>query len=150
MSAYQVYVASSWRNPLQAEVVRLLRASGFEVYDFMDADGFRWSSIDPEWRSWTADQYVAALEHPLAKKGFKRDMDALEACDACVLVLPSGRSAHLEMGWAAGRAKVTALWTHDGEEPELMASMCDLVTPSLAAIVEFLYEKKKRKGETHI
>ena len=32
-------------------------------------------------------------------------VEALRACDGCVLVLPSGRSAHLEAGWAAGAGK---------------------------------------------
>ncbi len=30
----RIYVASSWRNIYQREVVRLLRAAGHEVYDF--------------------------------------------------------------------------------------------------------------------
>lgn len=30
----KIYVASSWRNSIQAEIVAALRAEGHEVYDF--------------------------------------------------------------------------------------------------------------------
>lgn len=30
----KIYVASSWRNPFQQEVVNILRDLGHEVYDF--------------------------------------------------------------------------------------------------------------------
>lgn len=30
----KIYVASSWRNPYQPEVVAALRKTGYEVYDF--------------------------------------------------------------------------------------------------------------------
>jgi hypothetical protein len=54
-----------------------------------------------------ATQIVRMLSHPAAEDGFALDMGALEWCDACVLVLPCGRSAHLEAGWAAGAGKFT-------------------------------------------
>jgi nucleoside 2-deoxyribosyltransferase len=49
-------------------------------------------------------------------------MDALEDCDACVLVMPCGRSAHLEAGFAIGAGKPTAILISEGE-PELMYKM---------------------------
>lgn len=109
----RIYVASSWRNPWQPGVVALLREVGHEVYDFRQPvpgeDGFRWSEIDGGWQSWEPHVYRAALKHPVAEHGFKRDVDALRGCDACVLVLPCGASAHLELGWACGAGKRTAV-----------------------------------------
>src|SRR5689334_23347554 len=93
----KIYVASSWRNTLHPEIVTLLRSEGHDVYNFRhptpDSMGFSWSEIDPEWQDWTPRQYREALEHPIAKRGFSFDMTALQECDACLLVLPSGRSA---------------------------------------------------------
>lgn len=47
----KIYVASSWRNPFQQEVVNILRDLGHEVYDFKNPPhgngGFQWSDIDP-------------------------------------------------------------------------------------------------------
>lgn len=49
------------------------------------------------------------------------DRDALHWCDTCVLVLPCGRSAHLEAGYAAGQGKRTIfMLSQDKFEPELM------------------------------
>lgn len=102
----KIYVASSWRNAIQPEVVITLRLDGHVVYDFKNPrkgySGFSWSEIDPKWKEWSASQYVAALDHPKAKHGFASDFNAMKWADVCVLVLPCGRSAHLELGWMAG------------------------------------------------
>lgn len=130
----KIYVASSWRNILQPGVVGALRAAGHEVYDFRNPapgnGGFSWSSIDSNWQTWTPDQHRAALQHPIAKAGFKFDMDALRGCDCCVLVLPCGRSAHLELGWAVGAGKKTVVLEFESIEPDLMYLMCDRLCTS--------------------
>lgn len=120
-----IYVASSWRNQYQPRIVSMLRSDGHVVYDFRNPrpgdNGFAWSEIDPNWQTWTAEQYRNALRSPVARAGFKSDFDAMKWADVGVLVLPCGRSAHLELGWMAGAGKRTIILTGDGEEPELMA-----------------------------
>lgn len=100
----RIYVASSWRNTFQPEVVRTLRADGHKVYDFMDSEGFQWSEVDEHWKEWPQDipKYLKGLDHPRANRGFHRDMSNLVSCDACVYVMPCGVSASLEAGWACG------------------------------------------------
>ncbi len=98
----KIYVATSWRNEYQPGVVAVLRKAGFDVYDFRDEEGFSWRTVDPNWQAWTPIEYINGLAHPFAERGYKRDMDALIACDACVYVLPCGPSASLEMGFARG------------------------------------------------
>ncbi len=138
----RIYVASSWRNPLQSEVVSALSSDGHQVYDFRNPSpsrrGFSWSEIDPNWKHWSAAGYRAALDHPIAKAGFASDFNAMKWADVFVLVLPCGRSAHLELGWAAGQGKQTMILTRDGEEPELMAKMCDHICTSLDEVREIL------------
>ncbi len=115
---------------VQPAVVKLLRAEGHLVYDFKHPEpgnnGFHWSEIDSDWQDWDSTDFRAGLCHELANEGFKMDMDALRACDACVLVLPCGRSAHLEVGWAAGAGKKSIIY-YPPEirtvEPELMYKM---------------------------
>ena len=120
----KIYVASSWRNILQPAIVSMLRNCGHDVYDFRNPapgqNGFSWREIHPNWEQWTPQQYREALRHPIALAGFKFDMDALQACDACVLVLPSGRSASFEFGWAVGAGKRGAVVMFEHCEPELM------------------------------
>ena len=105
----RIYVASSWRNAYYPEVVRRLLEAGHQLYDFRNPPdgkgGFFWKDIGPDWQEWSVSQYVQSLKHPWAEYGFKRDYDAMKDSDACVLVLPCGRSAHSEAGWMAGRGK---------------------------------------------
>src|SRR5262245_14946747 len=107
----KIYVASSWRCPYQPTVVEALKKVGHEVYDFKNPRpgdyGFAWQSIDPEWEEWDNGAFRAALKNPIAERGFELDFDAMKWADACVLVMPCGRSAHLELGWCAGAGKKT-------------------------------------------
>lgn len=125
----KIYVASSWRNEIQNAVVNILRMNGHEVYDFKNPRegdiGFSWSEIDEQWQGWTPAAFRFALEDPIAKSGFKSDFDAMEWADACVLVLPCGRSAHLEAGWFVGRGKPLIIYVPNDIqiEPELMYLM---------------------------
>lgn len=142
-----IYVASSWRNELQQEIVRLLREAGHEVYDFKNPapgnNGFHWSEIDPQWSTWSPQQFKDGLCHEIAGAGFWSDMNALEECDCCVLLLPSGRSAHLEAGWAIGAGKPTAILLAKGMEPELMYAMTPHICVDIPELLEAVEEIKK-------
>lgn len=128
----KIYVASSWRNLLQPGIVLALRRCGHEVYDFRHPspgnNGFSWKEIDGGWESWTPEQYRAALQHPIAVAGYDHDIGALKACDTCVLVLPSGRSASWEFGYAMGQGKRGVVVQLDKIEPELMYREAEIVT----------------------
>jgi hypothetical protein len=134
------YVAASWRTPQQPEVVAALRAAGVSTYDFRNPpnkSGFGWEQVGKGWQSWTINEYLAALQHPLAVAGFRSDMEALRAAYIVVLVQPSGRSAALEFGYACGCGKRTAVLLAPGQEPELMVKMAEYLTDSLPALVEW-------------
>ena len=127
-----MYVASSWRNLIQPDVVKMLVEAGHDVYDFrnpfQNGTGFRWSDIASDWEDWSSEELIDGLEHPLASKGFKSDMDALDWAEAVVMVMPCGRSSHLELGYAVGQRKKTVVLLSQSE-PELMYKMADyLVT----------------------
>lgn len=139
----RIYVASSWRNPDQPAVVEILRAGGHEVYDFRHPEpgdnGFHWSEIDPHWQAWSPSEYVEALDHPVAMAGFGKDFAAMEWADVFVLVLPCGRSAHLELGWAVGMGKATAIYLDDdGFEPELMYRMVNHLATDMGDLLRWL------------
>ena len=142
----RIYVASSWRNPYFPEVVTRLREAGHEVYDFRNPPhggaGFHWSDIDPNAPNWTFAQYAEGLHHPLAKRQFQADIDALTWADTCVLVLPCGRSAHTEAGWMAGAGKRVLAYIPEMVEPELMYKLFDGVAGSLEELVEKLQQDK--------
>jgi len=144
----KIYVASSWRNSMQPIVVNALRDK-FDVYDFRHPEpgntGFRWTDCDPEWHNWEPRRFrEMVLTHPIAAKGFRLDMTALQSCDICVLVMPSGRSAHLEAGYAVGAGKPTCILLADGE-PELMYRMVDRMCLSTLDVVEWCEEQAERR-----
>jgi hypothetical protein len=121
----KIYVASSWRNERHPGVVELLRVLGHEVYDFRNASSsFDFSQLGESWQQLcTPEHFRKSLEHPLAQRGFQADMDAMKWADLCVLVLPCGRSAHLEAGWFIGAGKPCLILLADGATPELMYKM---------------------------
>jgi len=53
------------------------------------------------------------------------------------LVLPCGRSAHLELGWFCGQGKQTIVLL-DQMEPELMVKMVDHICISLDEVRDLL------------
>lgn len=130
MSGPRIYVASSWRNVVQPQMVRYLRDLGLEVYDFKQYESsFAWNEIDDNWRQWKADEFIRALKTDPAKNGFESDMKALEECDVCILLLPCGNSAHLEAGWAKAAGKKLIVYLDDNltKGPELMYKMADAI-----------------------
>jgi hypothetical protein len=150
----KVYVASSWRNPTQPEMVSMLRSRRHEVYDFREPrpgeHGFSWHNLDATLPRGPADlhlparQIVEMLDHPVAEAGFALDMGALRWCEACVLLLPCGRSAHLEAGWAAGAGKFTVGLLADGE-PDLMWKMLDRLCSTPYEVACALDEEHERR-----
>jgi len=144
MRRVTVYVASSWRNETQPWVVQCLREEGFEVYDFRHPEaedyGFHWSMVGPAWKTWTVEQYRAAMETDLPTYGFLKDMEGLNRAQVVVLVLPSGRNAHLEAGYAVGAGKRVVVYMPGAVEPELMYKMCDAICSSMEELVVSLRE----------
>ena len=147
----KIYIASSWKNQFQPEVVTVLKNLQFEVYDFRhpapDDNGFHWYNIDPGWEDWTTVQYTKALKHPIAQDGFAKDMNALRECDVCILVNPAGRSAHMEFGYAAGMGKLVFVLLPPDEKirPDLMYLMARYICMrSELMVIELLRLREER------
>ena len=149
----KVYVASSWRNPFQVAVVAACLSAGLEVYDFKaEGAGFSWKDVDPDWSDdvttpggervpsdMSFDRIESLLAHPRAMAGFARDFMAMQQADTFVMVLPCGRSAHLELGWAIGQGKRTAILNfEENPEPDLMVLMADYRTDNLMDLLAWM------------
>lgn len=128
----KIYVASSWKNAeWHSAVVAALRLNGFEVNDFKDHSSAPSSPDDPPVKGFKKN-----VPHPNTTDGCYEDMMALKQCDACVLVLPCGRHAHLELGWAASAGKKTfVLMDHPATEPVVTYLMHGQTVESLDELI---------------
>jgi hypothetical protein len=100
-----IYLIGSLRNPKVPEIAQALRSSGHEVFDDWFAAG---PEADDWWRTYEkarGNTYQEALKGWAAKNVFAFDHKHLERANTVVLVLPAGKSGHLEFGFSVGRGK---------------------------------------------
>lgn len=136
-----IYVASSWRRSKRhPEVVAALRAAGHDVFDYRHPPDVDSLGFMP--RNAMGGREIAwwlQLEEGRPADVFRSMSKALAWCDALVLVLPAGSSAHLELGWVAGAGKVTIILVSPSpQRPELMYRLADTVVSTVEKVVEEL------------
>ena len=111
----KIYIATSWKNNVTAIIVgNLLKAYGHEVYIFCDPSepaakislGLREEEKTKSWDS------LQALRTSEVKEIFESDFKELERCDLVLLLTPSGKSAHMEAGYAVGAGKLLVILDH--------------------------------------
>lgn len=110
-----VYVIGSLRDRNVPLAANALRRAGYAAFD-------GWYSAGPEaddrWRDHEhlkGSSYPEALADYAARNVFAFDRFHLGRCHAAVLVLPAGRSCHLEAGTTAPSKPVYALLPDDAE-----------------------------------
>lgn len=117
----RIYIASSWTNASDVQrLASILRLHGHEVFDFTDSenrpDGLENYVFDyREWCDYTntdpdAVDWIEFLLWPPTEKAFASDKAGLDWADTVVLLLPSGRSSHLEAGYAVGQGKTLFIY----------------------------------------
>lgn len=107
----KIYMASSWKNAaIVIAIANFLRSLGHEVDCFCEQTdkrfSFCWQEIVDDIRDTDA---ISFLKEEEAKKAFKEDKKWLDWCEVCLLVLPCGKSAHLEAGYSVGKGKHLAI-----------------------------------------
>lgn len=101
----QIYIIGSLRNPEVPEVAKQIRESGLGVFDDWYAAG---PQADDYWQAYETlreHDFQTALAGYAAQNVFMYDKHHLDRCDAAVLVLPAGKSGHLELGYMLGQGK---------------------------------------------
>lgn len=126
----RIYLATSWKNPWHEELRDLLRSEGFEVFDFKAVRVDGWPPA-----AWTWEH----MHSVTARDKFTANVKALQWCDTVVAVMPFGRSASMELGWAVGAGKRTAVYVDLSQEPELMLHLADFSTIHKRELVEWLH-----------
>jgi hypothetical protein len=101
-----VYLIGSLRNPNIPTLAKEMRAAGIDAWDDWHAAG---PEADDHWQAYEAARgrsYPAALAGAHAQNVFAFDKRNIDAAAAVVLVLPAGKSGHLEFGYAMGTGKL--------------------------------------------
>lgn len=131
----------------------MLRSAGHQVYDFREPapgnDGFSWRQVDPDHlrgEPVTAEHWRRMVDHPIALEGYALDFGAMKWADACVHILPCGRSGSFEAGWFAGQGKPLIVVALEETEPELMFREAAIVG-SLSEMLEAVMRKVTGRQE---
>lgn len=143
-----IYVASSWRNAFQPQVVAFLRKQGHDVYDFKNSPNemaVKWDVIDPNYKNWNLKDYQSALRNSKVQDAYHRAQSALLEADYGVLVLPAGRSANSEAGWLKGAGKNVLIYSPLRQDPELMYLLYDRITDNLPALNRYIQHFENMK-----
>lgn len=135
----RVYIASSWKNELDVRALAVcLRHEGYEVDDFTDDSRgryvFHWSVLG------NLDELDAKrfMEDERTKKAFEQDKIMLDWAEVVILLLPAGRSSHLEAGYATGSGKPLLIFSPNGfpkGEFDVMYGFAEILTQDIVEIV---------------
>lgn len=102
----KIYLIGSLRNPEVPKIAAAIRNLGFNVFDDWHAAG---PTADDEWKRYEQERgrtYIDALRNgEAAEHVFSFDEYHLNTSDIGVLVLPAGKSGHLELGLLGGQGK---------------------------------------------
>ena len=111
----KVYLIGSLRNERIPVIANELREMGLDVFDDWFAPG---PEADDFWRDYAKKRglsYAEALEGYAARHVFEFDKSHIDDSDVGVLVLPAGKSGHLELGYMLGCGKPGFVFFPDGE-----------------------------------
>lgn len=141
MKPRALYIASSWRNKEYENTVEFFRNAGHMVWNWRNpptgTPAFKWQEIDPLYKHGdlvSTDAYRNMIIQPRAEEGFMADYTGMKWCDTGILLLPAGRSAHIEAGWLRGFGKPVYVIRPDTEEPDLMHKLCNAICKNVAEV----------------
>lgn len=141
-----IYLIGSLRNERVPQVAQRLRAETIPVFDDWYAPG---PNADDYWRDYSkfrGQTYKEALNSYAATHIFEFDKFHLDRSDGGVLVLPAGKSGHLELGYLIGQGKRGYI-LFDGEpEPERWDVMYQFATGGVFFDLESLLTKLVSDG----
>lgn len=126
MTGKVIYLIGALKNPAVPELANKIRMLGYDVFD-------DWYSAGPEADDYFNDyrikrglNYRDALQSHAAKHIFNFDKSHLDRADIVVLVMPAGKSGHLELGYSIGKGKPGYILFD--QEPERLDQMHQFAT----------------------
>lgn len=132
-----IYIIGSLRNPKVPEVGEALRRAGWDAFD-------DWYSASEDADDWLRDyyqkrqfSYKEMLNSFAAKHIFAFDKHHLDRCDVGLLVMPAGKSGHMELCYMAGQGKPCyVLFDKEPERVDIMYQFANDVFFSMEELLE--------------
>ncbi len=132
---YDFFVSGRWRNRDNVlDLTRRIRKKGYQVYCFLEAShSVHRVNNDPE-EDMQRFEKLDWRNDPYVKEVFHNDMNGEKNSDAFVMLLPAGKSCHIEAGVAYGMRKKCILI---GEQKEA-ESLYLIFNETYSSVDEFL------------
>ena len=111
-----LYLIGSLRNDQVPVMANQIRELGFDVFDDWYAAG---PEADDYWQAYEkarGHSYSEAMEGHACNHVFNYDRTHLDRCDLALLLMPAGKSGHLEFGYFIGSGKPGIIYLP--EEPD--------------------------------
>ena len=139
-----IYIVGSLQNIPEicafAETLRKqteIIAQNIEIIDYWTSQG---STLDIEFakyahaRNW---DYSCALANPIARNACRVDKEMIDESFGVILLHPCGKSGHLELGYAVGRGKVTAIvrTSPEFEKVDIMDNLATFIADTPADFI---------------
>ena len=134
-----IYLIGSLRNPEVPKAAAKLRDAGHYVFDDWFAAGER---ADDAWRDYEIGRghnLKQALTGYAANHVFEFDKYHLDIADTGILILPTGKSGHLELGYLIGKGCYSYIvYPEEPERFDVMYLLADGVFSSLEELISRL------------
>ena len=121
----KVYLIGSLINPEVHKLSQKIRELGFIVFDDWYAAG---PEADDKWRDYEKARgrtYRDALAGLAAEHVYNFDFKHLNESDVAVLLLPCGKSGHLELGYMLGKGRKGYILLDNPERWDVMYKFAD-------------------------
>lgn len=143
-----IYIVGSLRNPAVQDVAEELRNLGWEVFDDWFAAG---PEADDYWQKYEERRgrtYEEALQGHANWNVFQFDHGHLMEADAALMIMPAGKSCHLELGFTIGAGKRGfVLFDREPERWDAMYRFCEKVFFNNEYMLDYLAQHKE--GSPH-
>ncbi|MBU2577945.1 hypothetical protein KKA69_03890 [Patescibacteria group bacterium] len=132
---YKFFVSGRWRNRDNVlDLTQKIREKDYKVYCFLEtSNSVKGNNDDPE-QDMQLFEKLDWRNDPYVKEVFQNDMNGEKSSDAFIMLLPAGKSCHIEAGVAYGLGKKCILI---GEQKEA-ESLYLIFKESYNSVEEFL------------
>ena len=135
----KIYLIGALKNPEIPEIGIKLRELGFEVFDDWFSAGPR---ADEHWNKHEKQKgrnFKEALYGFHARTVLEFDKAHLDRADVGILIMPAGKSGHVEFGYMAGKGKETyILFEEEPSRYDVMLGFANNIFFSLDELIKEL------------